>query len=115
MMSQHGRFRLNIWLEVEYLTAIHQFYDSASTRLRLQSFGIRLDDEPRVGTLLRRNLMLKAKHERTQKIVLDPTKTEQLLLCLQYDESCTCRHLISRNVFLFLDNQIRDKKSGQWM
>ena len=30
--------------------SIHQFYELPSTRLRLQSFGIRLNDEPRVGT-----------------------------------------------------------------
>ena len=37
-------------------TSIHQFYDSALTRLRLQSFGICLDDEPQVRTPLCRNL-----------------------------------------------------------
>ena len=37
-------------------TSIFQFCDSASTRLRLQSFDIRLDDEPRVGTPLHRYL-----------------------------------------------------------
>ena len=36
--------------------SIHQFYDLASTRLRLQSLSNRLDDEFRVGTPLRRNL-----------------------------------------------------------
>ena len=36
-------------------TSINQFYDSNSTWLRLQSFGIRLDEEPRVGTPMRRN------------------------------------------------------------
>ena len=39
-------------------TSIFQFCDSASTRLRFQSFNIRLDDEPRVGTPLRRYLVL---------------------------------------------------------
>ena len=39
-------------------TSIHQFYDSASTRLRLQSFGIRLNDETGVGTPLRQNFYL---------------------------------------------------------
>ena len=34
------------------LTSIHQFYDLASTRLRLQSFGICLHDEPWVWTPL---------------------------------------------------------------
>ena len=38
-------------------TSIHQFYDLASTWLRLQSFGIHLGDEPRVGTPLCRNLV----------------------------------------------------------
>ena len=38
-------------------TSIFQFCDLASTRLRLQSFDIRLDDEARVGTSLRQNLM----------------------------------------------------------
>ena len=38
-------------------TSIFQFCDSASTRLRLQSFDICLDDEPRVGTPLRRYLI----------------------------------------------------------
>ena len=37
-------------------TAIFQFCDLASTLLRLQSFAIRLDDELRVGTPLRRYL-----------------------------------------------------------
>ena len=37
-------------------TSILQFSDSASTRLRLQSFDICLDNEPRVGTPLRRYL-----------------------------------------------------------
>ena len=37
-------------------TSLHQFYDSASTWLRLQSFGIRLDNKPWVRTPLRRNL-----------------------------------------------------------
>ena len=37
--------------------SILQFSDSALTRLRLQSFDIRLDDEPRVGTPLRRYLL----------------------------------------------------------
>ena len=40
-------------------TSIHQFCDSASTWLRLRSFGIRLDDESLVGTQLRRNLTLR--------------------------------------------------------
>ena len=39
------------------LTSILQFSNSASTRLRLQSFDICLDDEPRVGTPLRRYLL----------------------------------------------------------
>ena len=38
-------------------TSIHQLYYSASTRLRSQTFSIRLDDESRVGTLLRQNLL----------------------------------------------------------
>ena len=37
-------------------TLIHQFYDSASTQLRLQSFSIGLYDEFRVGNPLCRNL-----------------------------------------------------------
>ena len=37
-------------------TLIFQFCDSASTRLRLQSFDIRLENEPHVGTPLRRYL-----------------------------------------------------------
>ena len=41
-----------------YSTLIHQFYDSTSTWLRLQSFGIRLKDEPLVRTLLRQNLVV---------------------------------------------------------
>ena len=44
-------------VEPNYSTSIFQFCDSASTRLRLQSFDIRLDDEPRVGTQLRRYLI----------------------------------------------------------
>ena len=36
--------------------SILQFSYSASTRLRLQSFDVRLDNEPRVGTPLRRYL-----------------------------------------------------------
>ena len=54
--SKNGWFRLNIrldiWLDSTQLNlaSIHQFYDSTSARLRLQSFGIRLDDEPRVKT-----------------------------------------------------------------
>ena len=39
-------------------TSILQIYDSALTQLRLQSFDIRLDDVPRVGTPLRRYLVL---------------------------------------------------------
>ena len=39
-------------------TSIHQFYYSASTRLRAQTFTIRLDDESQVGTPLRLNLLL---------------------------------------------------------
>ena len=39
-------------------TTILQFSDSASTRLRLQSFDIRLDDEPRVWTPLCQYLTL---------------------------------------------------------
>ena len=39
-------------------TLIHPFYYSASTRLRLQSFGIHLHDKSRVGTPLRRNLLI---------------------------------------------------------
>ena len=38
--------------------SIFQFCDSASTRLGLQSFDIRLNDEPRVGTPLCRYLVL---------------------------------------------------------
>ena len=38
-------------------TPIHHFYLSGSTRLKLQSFDIRLDDEAWVGTPLRRNLL----------------------------------------------------------
>ena len=38
-------------------TPIHQFYYSASTRLRSPTFSIRLDDESRVGTPLRRYLI----------------------------------------------------------
>ena len=38
-------------------TSIHQFQDSALTRLRLQSFSIRLDIESRVGTPLRPYLL----------------------------------------------------------
>ena len=37
-------------------TLIFQFCDSALTRLRLQSFDIRLDDDPLFGTPLRRYL-----------------------------------------------------------
>ena len=37
-------------------TSILQFSDLALTQLRLQSFDIRLDDEPRVGTPLRQYL-----------------------------------------------------------
>ena len=33
-------------------TSIHQFHDSTLTRLRLQSFGISLENEPWVGTLI---------------------------------------------------------------
>ena len=47
-------------------TSIFQFCDSASTRLRLQSFAIRLDDEPdepRVGTPLRRYLVSSSRLE----------------------------------------------------
>ena len=40
-------------------TSIFQFCDSASTRLRLQSFDVCLDDKPRVGTPLRRYLELR--------------------------------------------------------
>ena len=52
--------RLDIQLDS---TSIHQLYDLATTRLRLQSFGIRLENEPRVGTpifwsLLTRNSLL---------------------------------------------------------
>ena len=43
-------------------TSIHQLYDSALTRLRLQSFGIRLDDEPQVGTPLRQCLPITYKY-----------------------------------------------------
>ena len=39
-------------------TLIFQFCNSASTRLRLQSFDISLGDEPRVGTPLRRYLFV---------------------------------------------------------
>ena len=39
-------------------TSIFEFCDSASTQLRLQSFDIRLDNEPRVGTPLRRYLVM---------------------------------------------------------
>ena len=38
-------------------TSIFQFCDSASTRLRLQSFDIRLNDKPLVGTPLCQYLM----------------------------------------------------------
>ena len=38
-------------------TSIHQFYYSASTRLRSPTFNIRLDDESRVGTPLCRYLV----------------------------------------------------------
>ena len=37
--------------------SIHQFYYSASTRLRSQTFSIRLEDESGVGTPLRQNLV----------------------------------------------------------
>ena len=40
------------------LTTIHQIYYSASTWLRSRTFSIRLDDESRVGTPLRRNLIV---------------------------------------------------------
>ena len=40
-------------------TSIHQFYDSALTQLRLQSFSIRLKNETRVRTPLRRNLLFR--------------------------------------------------------
>ena len=38
------------------LTSIQQFYDSALTRLRLQSFSICLDNKSWVRTMLRQNL-----------------------------------------------------------
>ena len=38
--------------------SIHQFYYSASTRLKSQTFSIRLNDESRVGTPLRQNLVV---------------------------------------------------------
>ena len=56
---------LSKWFDMRSsnLTSIHQFDDSASTWLRLQSFGIPLDDEPRVWTLLSRNL-IRIQHEK---------------------------------------------------
>ena len=36
----------------------HQFYDSITIRLRYQSFGIRLEVEPQVGTPIRRKFEL---------------------------------------------------------
>ena len=54
--SRNGWFRLNIrldiWLDSTQLNlaSIHLFYDSTLAWLRLQSFGIRLDNEPRVKT-----------------------------------------------------------------
>ena len=39
------------------VSTILGYHYRALTRLRLQSFGIRLDNEPRVGTPLRRYLL----------------------------------------------------------
>ena len=50
--------RLNILLDIRLeSTMIHQIYYSALTRLRSRTFSIHLDDEFRVGTPLRRNLL----------------------------------------------------------
>ena len=38
-------------------TLIHKFYDLTSIQLRYQSFDIRLEDEPRVETLIHQNLI----------------------------------------------------------
>ena len=46
-----------LWQLLVELSQFKPKYDSALTRLRLQSFGIYLDDEPRVGTPLCRNLV----------------------------------------------------------
>ena len=46
---------LEFLLRVSMILGYHY---RASTWLRLQSLGIRLDNEPRYGTLLRRNLVL---------------------------------------------------------
>ena len=50
-------------------TSIHQFYDLASTRLRLQSFGISLDDDSLVGSLLRRYLVTIDNNLRHREII----------------------------------------------
>ena len=52
-------------------TLILKFSNSALTRLRLQSFDIRLDNEPRMGTPLRRYLS----EYRTPKSGLFPNPT----------------------------------------
>ena len=49
--------RLIFALRLSNLTANHQFFDSTTIQLRHQSFGIRLDDKPQVGTQIRRNLL----------------------------------------------------------
>ena len=53
ILDDHEKYMLPYRLDS---AIIHQFYDLTSTRLRLQSFGICLDDESQVRTLIRRNL-----------------------------------------------------------
>ena len=48
---------LNFASRSSYSTPNHQFFGSTTIRLRYQSFVIRLNDKPRVGTPIRRNLM----------------------------------------------------------
>ena len=73
-----------------YSTSILQFSDSAPTRLRLQSFIICLDDEPRVGTPLRRFWFKPSLAMTLTRPVL--SKFQDLLTSKYYfiGSTCTC-------------------------
>ena len=56
LLNCQSLFENNLEIELCVKTILGYHY-WALTQLRLQSLGIRLKDEPRVGTLIRRNLL----------------------------------------------------------